>query len=203
MNLKSYEVDIDSLEDCTRLLKLAQTLIGQHRAGKYGTHKERAGSVLDACQQIYNTDISPVYNSLMLDDAPVYYVYTHCEPTKNAHAGKNGKTTFAASIGMTKLPFYVGKGTGNRAYNLNRNETHRKVRQRLQQFGKEVIVEVLKDRLTEKEALMLESKLIDIFGLVANGGRLVNLDEGINSKERRVLYGDSLSKLTTLYKNSV
>ena len=203
MNVKSYEVNIDSLGDCTRLLKTAQSLIGRLRVSKYGTHREQAGAILQACQTLYNTDISSVYAALSLNESPVYYVYTHYEPTINAHVGKNGKTTFAASVGMTKLPFYIGKGTGNRAYDLNRNETHRKVRQRLREFGKDVVVEIIKDKLTEKEALMLESKLIDIFGLVSNGGRLVNLDEGINSKERRALYEGSLSTLSTLHKNSV
>lgn len=114
--------------------------------------------------------------------------------------GKCGITSFAASIGMKHIPFYVGKGTGNRYKDLNRNETHRKIRQKLNKFNKDIEVEIVKDNLTEKEALILESKLIDIFGLLPNGGRLVNLDEGIKSEERKSRYIEDLSVINTLYK---
>jgi len=203
MGKKTYEIDTDSLEDCMRLLKVAQSLIGQLKVNKYGTRQEQAIAIFDSCMAIYNADISSAYTGMQFDERPVYYVYTHCEPTHNAQVGKNGKTTFAATIGMKKLPFYVGKGTGNRAYELDRNETHRKIRQRLHNFNKEIEVEIIKDNLTELDALMLESKLIDIFGLVTSGGKLVNLDEGVNSKERRNLYKDELHKISSLYKNSV
>lgn len=203
MNKKIYEVDIDSIEDCTRLLKTAQALIGQLKVSKFGTRREQAIEVFDACMSIYNTDISSVYAGMQFDATPIYYVYTHCEPTISAHVGKNGKTTFAATIGMTKLPFYVGKGVGDRAYDLNRNETHRKVRQKLHKFDKEISVEIIKTGLTELEALMYESKLIDIFGLVATGGKLVNLDEGINSKERKEMYKSQLHEISSLHRNSV
>jgi hypothetical protein len=48
-----------------------------------------------------------------------------------------------------------------------------------------------------------DSKLIDIFGLRTHGGRLVNLDEGINSNQRRQLYSKELQTLCSVYKNSV
>jgi len=200
---KIFEVDTESLEDCTRLLKTAQSLIGQLKVSKFGSRKEQAIEIFDACMRIYNADISSAYKGMSFDTNPIYYVYTHCEPTHNAHVGKNGKTTFAATIGMTKLPFYVGKGTGTRAFDLNRNESHRKIRQRLQKFQKEIVVEIIKDRLSELDALMLESKIIDIFGLITSNGKLVNLDEGINNKERRLLYKDDLYRLSEFYKNSV
>ena len=203
MKKKIFEVDIDSLEDCTRLLRTAQSLIGQLKVGKYGTRKEQASIIFDSCMSIYNLDISAAYAGMEFDTNPIYYVYTHCEPTANAHVGKNGKTSFAAAVGMKKLPFYIGKGTGNRAYDLDRNETHRKIRQRLRSFGKEVEVEIIKSNITDLDALMLESKFIDIFGLISSGGKLVNLDEGINSSERRNLYKNELCKLNEFYRNSV
>ena len=49
---------------------------------------------------------------------------------------------------------------------------------------------------------MMESKLIDILGLKSIGGRLVNLDEGCNHKERRSMYIDKLSVLHDYYKHS-
>lgn len=133
----------------------------------------------------------------------MYYVYAHCDPGFKIALKKNGKTTFAATLGMEYVPFYIGKGSGNRAYDLNRNESHRKVRQKIQRFGKDVAVTILKDGLTELEALCIESKLIDIFGLISQrDGHLVNLDEGVSPNERRKLYKDKLSEISQLQKNS-
>jgi hypothetical protein len=137
-----------------------------------------------------------------LDASPIYYVYAHCEPGKIA-IGKEGLTTWAATLGLTNIPFYIGKGTADRAFNLNRNETHRKVKQKLAAFGQEICVNIIKEGLTELEALCLESKLIDIFGVVGKGGRLVNLDEGVNSAVRQARYAVHLQEINKFYKNSL
>lgn len=94
----------------------------------------------------------------------------------------DGISTFSATLGMTHLPFYIGNGSENRAHDLDRKGAHRKFRHRLKTFGKDVHVSVLNDSLTEMDAFILESKLIDIFGLTSFGGRLVNLDEGAKIK---------------------
>ena len=107
---------------------------------------------------------------------------------------------FASTLGIESLPFYVGKGEGNRAYDLNRNESHRKKRQFIEQTGKQVQVLILKDNLTEVEALMLESKLIDIFGLKSYGGWLVNLDEGVNNQSRKQIYIDDYVNINKMLK---
>ena len=203
MNIKTFEIDIDSIDDCKRLQNTLNSIIGQLQAATNGSRKEKFKSMFDACVHIANTDISSLYNNIALDTTPIYYVYAHCDPDANIAIGKNGVSTFAATLGMTKLPFYIGKGTGSRAYNLNRNESHRKVRQRLQKFNKDIEVSIFKNNLTELEALMLESKLIDMFGLTSVGGRLVNLDEGVNKDERRLLYKEQLHDLNRFYKNSV
>ena len=46
----------------------------------------------------------------------------------------------------------------------------------------------LRNNLTELESLELESKLIDIFGLMPHAGYLTNLDEGMLPDERRCCY---------------
>jgi hypothetical protein len=182
-----------------------KSIVCQLRAesGKFETRSQKNLRIFNACNKIYETDISSLYENLHLDISPIYYVYAHSDPSAMISAGRYGRSTFAATIGLTKLPFYISKGVGDRAYDLNRNETHRKFRQTLHKFNKEIEVSIFKSELTEVDALMIESKLIDIFGIIATGGNLVNLDEGINNKERQMLYKDALSELNDVFKNSV
>jgi hypothetical protein len=75
------------------------------------------------------------------------------------------------------LPFYVGKGTGNRAWEhvLNVDETSKGQRiKEIQEEGHRVVVTKMADRLTEDQALKLESELISAFGTEATGGFLTN-----------------------------
>lgn len=148
--------------------------------------KSAHASVFNSCMAILNTDISHLYSSDNSDSK--YYVYVHCDPFFKLNATANGKIAFAATMGIESLPFYVGKGEGNRAYDLNRNESHRKKRQMIEMSGKHIDVKIVKDKLTETEALALESKLIDIFGMKSFGGWLVNLDEGTNNSQRKEIY---------------
>lgn len=203
MKIKTFDVDIESEESCLTTIRQLKSIMGTIRAEHRPSMNLRKKAVYDNCMHIFNLKIGSLYADMILDTSPNYYVYTHSEPGKNIAVGKNGKSTFLATIGGTKLPFYVGKGIGNRAYELDRNETHRKIRQRLHRFDSEIHVEILKTGLTEVEALCMESKLIDIFGLIPNGGSLVNLDEGVRHKERQILYASELAEINRLYKNSV
>lgn len=202
--IKTFNVDIESIDECNRLINILKSHIGniKHKQGQRSKN-DSIKIKFDACYEIINTDITDLYEDINFNEARNYYVYVHCDPTASIALKKDGVSTFGATMGMTHLPFYVGKGTGNRAFELDRNETHRKVRQKLKLFDKDIKVTILKEGLTEKEALMLESKLIDIFGLISIGGRLVNLDEGIKSSERKQKYNKYLKELNSFYKNSV
>lgn len=201
---KTFTVDTASEESCQKLIGILKSYLGEIRVKDRGlTSAERKKQVFEACNAIWNTPIDSVYSQEKLDASPKFYVYAHLDSTRKIAIGKDGKTTFAASIGMEFFPFYIGKGIGSRAFDINRNETHRKVRERMASFGYEPIVKILKDDLTEVEALSLESKLIDIFGLVTNRGRLTNLDEGLKKLERRALYREHLNVLSQLHRNSV
>jgi hypothetical protein len=87
-----------------------------------------------------------------------YYVYSLKDPS-------SGK------------PFYIGKGTGIRAWEhvLNSDTTAkgRRITQ-IREAGAEVLVSVLADGLTELQALKLEAELIGAFGTQATGGPLTN-----------------------------
>jgi hypothetical protein len=160
-------------------------------------------SVFDSCNYIHEYDIAHLYNDIESSDERKFYVYVHCDPFFKLKADANGKIAFASTLGIEHLPFYVGKGEGDRAYNINRNDGHRKKRQMIEKSGKEIQIKILKTSLTEKEALCLESKLIDIFGLVSFGGWLVNLDEGVNNTQRKNLYIDDYVNINKMMKRTI
>ncbi|MGZ0080630.1 LEM-3-like GIY-YIG domain-containing protein (plasmid) [Methylomonas sp. YC3] len=75
-------------------------------------------------------------------------------------------------------PFYIGKGTGNRAWEhtlrVDQTQKGRRIAE-IQAAGHAVITTVLADDLTEVQALKLEAELISAFGTVTNGGILTNV----------------------------
>jgi hypothetical protein len=190
-SLYDIQVDAKSEEQLKKLLSWSKNMLGNLRS-KEGFYSKNAHSkdVFDACNRIYNTDITHLYEEGDLNQK--YYVYAHCDPNHKVAIGKHGITTFAATLGLTHRPFYIGKGQNNRAYELDRNDSHRKYRQKIQKSNKDVVVQIIKEELTEVQALAIESKLIDIFGLIVDRGYLVNLDEGKNNKIRRSLYTNDL-----------
>jgi hypothetical protein len=188
---KSFEIDLSSESDIKKHINVLKSYLGSFSEV---SRKQKHRDVFSACFSIFQTDISDLYEKT---EERNFYVYVHCEP-KPLNIGKP-IPAFLASLGMKNQPFYVGKGCGDRAFDLDRNETHRKVRQRLKDFGQEVVVEILFDNLTKHEALAIESKLIDICGLKTNGGCLVNLDEGHQSEKRRNKYYNKLKLLNKFY----
>jgi hypothetical protein len=190
MSTRTVTLDWDSLEEVSRLFNQSKSRFFELKREATGTpsRKQRYREVFEACKTIWDTDISAVYSGLKLDEENKYYVYAHLDGGKKIAIGVNAITTFAATLGFTHAPFYIGKGSGNRLYEKDRNETHRKVRQKIDQMGQEATVFTVCDSLTESEALQREAKLFDIFGLMSHGGRLCNLDEGSNASARRELY---------------
>lgn len=105
-----------------------------------------------------------------------YYVYAHLDPkTKD--------------FGMSELnllpgkgvPFYIGKGCGIRAFELNRNQGHGKKIKAIVDDGysKDCIPKILVGNISERKAMEIESKLIYFFGTIYEENRigiLLNLD---------------------------
>jgi uncharacterized protein len=73
--------------------------------------------------------------------------------------------------------FYVGKGTGIRAWDHTLRVDSTRKGQRIAEIqaeGKTVITSILADELTEPQALKLEAELISSFGTEDRGGLLTN-----------------------------
>lgn len=126
---------------------------------------------------LINQDWGYLFNSETYSNEKKYYVYAHVDPTSRIFtASKKCGGNYGG------LPFYIGKGTGNRAYVLKRNQGHgKKIRNLLTKgYSEDDIVHILKSDLTESQAYELESKLIYFFGTKYQENRkygtLYNLD---------------------------
>ena len=116
-------------------------------------------------QNILHTDISSVFKRQNFSEDRRFFVYAHLDTTRKIRPETSALSAFCAINRLDYYPFYIGKGCGERCENLNRNETHRKIRQKIEDLGYTPKVVKIRENLTELEALSLESKFIDIFGL--------------------------------------
>ena len=177
----------------SRLQKQRKLLLRQlgYESITFQGSRVNAQSILPELENMLATDVSSIYGPSAEDKS--YYVYVHCDPSKGLDVKNNLKHLLLASkFNLQHEPFYVGKGTGDRADDLSRNEGHRKIRTRLLQLGKEVEIVRIVSSLSESESLALEAKLIDVLGIRSFGrdGLLVNLDEGMTAAKRRKLYSE-------------
>lgn len=86
--------------------------------------------------------------------------------------------------------FYVGKGTGSRAYDhlVTPDRTRKYVRiKEILDAGARPLIDILVEDLTETQALRLEAELIAAFGTQDTGGLLTNtvVPAGIGGRKRR------------------
>jgi hypothetical protein len=202
MPIETFTVDTDNPQDIIRVTKRLNLIrhvlmrnLGHENVTMHGNNYSMK-KMMPMMEDILDSDISALYPDLD-DTKRDYYVYAHCDPMSIIKLKDSPDLRLLAVCmrfpQMRFMPFYIGKGCGDRSEQLNRNEGHRKIRTRILAAKTDIDVVKLAENLTEREALSLESKLIDILGLklLSKKAFLVNLDEGAHPIARRCLYGEN------------
>lgn len=197
-DLKFFDLDWNNFDDVDKLfLKLQgrrQQLKKENGLLSKLSDTQRYQKQWDSIEAILKEDISFLYDDMKLDGERKYYVYAHCNPNEVIDiTKKNPYHILAASFGMQYLPFYIGKGTGDRYTKGDRNRNYHKIANK--HINNNINKLIIRKDLSELESLELESKLIDIFGLAIHGGYLINIDEGYKKDHRRFSYRNHLINL--------
>lgn len=156
-------------EDIIRHNSSALLIPKHHRSSK------KINASVDYLPALLMQDWSHLFPEDRYDCERKYYVYAHINPKlPRLNAPDDAGGIYEGT------PFYIGKGTGERAYDLKRNQGHGKMLEKLLGCGvtKNEIVKIIFNDLTEAKAYEIESKLIYFFGTIYGHakGSLYNLD---------------------------
>lgn len=192
-NMQEFSVDWNSVDSISEIMSKLRGRLGNLKKEqgllKKETRLDKFHKAMNAIDSIMSTDLSHLVSKK--DESKEYYVYAHCDKSRRISVeSKRSREIFAASLGLSYLPFYIGKGKGNRYLKEERNAYHTLIRS--DRSSGEIDKKIIKINIDETEALILESKLIDIFGLVPFGGLLINIDRGVAYKDRQRIFKEEL-----------
>jgi hypothetical protein len=181
MKRKDIPIDWDNLNEVSALSQMCSQRMAElgkvsPKVQKKRRVRETIDEYLEAVERILRSNISSLYSESILSEERRFYVYCHYDEDDWA-------TTPIDKI--PKLPFYIGKGTNGRMDCMDRGLNYSNRLSTVKNLSKVKIA----DGLTEKESLILEAKLIDIFGLTTKRGCLVNLSTQHAVEDRWAVYG--------------
>lgn len=97
------------------------------------------------------------------------------------------------------LPFYVGKGKGNRAYNMfKRNAYHKAITAKLRREGFAVEVRIIESGITEQRAFEIEISRIELWK--KSGVDLTNMTCGGEGSSGRKISEETKAKMRASHK---
>lgn len=183
---KLFKSLVDSIDDINVLKKIQKIV---NKRFEIITDRKvfctlRKGSMLNKTEaQDYNLNFISIMNDdwddLYKDSSDIgsdYYVYLHIDPSVNGLLALSDDEGLLAKL---PIPFYVGKGKGNRIYNMRRSKIHTaKLRDLTKYYAIEQVAIKFKDGLSEKQALILEAKLILFFGCMDTSTTLKSFSGG-------------------------
>jgi hypothetical protein len=159
--MKQLTVDWDNPQDLTKTISILHQR--KRELEGYIGKKEKAKEKLSLMRDIWQSEV-PLKGS-QLSSEPIFYVYAHfVKGHNNFPSQKDALAMFCHSLGLPAIPFYIGKGTGGRHTNKERNKGHQLVRSFSESHGLDTQSHVILEGLTEVESLVYEGKLIDILG---------------------------------------
>lgn len=175
---KIFEIDFDDPSDLKKHIRLLNNRrrnilqkMGYNEI-KFNSNKFNIDSILP--------EIELVFNNIPIENGK-HYVYFHCNPLHKLNVQGDLKHLFLAMKfnSLKTVPFYVGKGIGNRYLILNRNDSYGKIRNQISKMNKEIEPIKIIENVSENTALIYENFFMYFLGLKAlsNHGMLVNLSE--------------------------
>ena len=118
------------------------------KGGPTSSRDQKFSSLSNSFDELISQDWSYLFEG-DYDNNERYYVYAHCDPRKK----DNCIISEFKSIG---LPFYIGKGTGDRCVSKTRNKPHRELIRSIEGYGFQMtdIARIYKDGMNERDALI-------------------------------------------------
>lgn len=157
-----YDPENTRIENLRDLPEYESRLHAYHKDSPPGIYQTTSGKFVAIINGRNRPFFLGVFNSIE-EANKIKMEYDIPEIKKKLITGSKTKEfyVYAHFYPETKIPFYVGKGKGRRAYDLNcRNPRHREIVRELSIRGKKPIILLTRERFTEKEALRIERALI-------------------------------------------